>query len=60
MTSQKINRLRHQKLGRLHEVQVNALIILAWNCYRQAGLPFRPLLDRDQGLPRCPISQRPA
>jgi hypothetical protein len=38
MTSQRINRLRHQNLGRLHEVQVNALIILAWNCYR-SGKP---------------------
>jgi hypothetical protein len=34
MTSQRINRLRHQNLDRLHETQINALIIIAWNQYR--------------------------
>lgn len=30
----KLHRLRAQNMGRLHEVQVNALIIQAWNAYR--------------------------
>lgn len=35
---EKMTRLREQNMGRMNEVQVNALLILAWNCYR-AGQP---------------------
>ena len=47
----KLSRLRRQNMGRLTELQVNALIIQAWNAYRSRVPVTLALLDWDEQKP---------
>lgn len=44
----KLKTLRGQRMGRLHEVEINALLILAWNAYRRGETVTADTLKWDE------------